>query len=169
WMKTEHFVGEVYTGLVKNRVLHDPAFFSDFGHLWTSYTIFDTITTSGTDTIGVQLGSALGDFCICDVEYDQIELTIIDSLTTPITVPFQQHDILVSPNPFMDRITIQSAEGNEFTIFIFSSDGNLISSNKSYSDFTLLDLSSFSSGIYFYQLHWRDKNKFPVQGKLIKM
>ncbi len=168
WMKSEHFISEVYLGVIKDQVFTEPSFFTNYTQPWTLYTIRDTITTSVSDTIGVQLGSAIGDFCICDVEYDQVELTVIDSLSTGIAAQLNKTKYEIYPNPFKDILTVSAPGSNGFILAVFDLNGKQIKSGKSSTDIINLDMTSIPQGIYYFRLNPINNVMLPCHGKIIK-
>jgi hypothetical protein len=167
WMNTETFIGEVYIGPMKNGQFTDYNYLVDFGQPWTQYTLLDTITTTATDTIGVWLSAGLGDFCICEVSYDQIELTIIDSLMTAVEPELLQNDVSIFPNPFENHFTIHFEGQSGFSINVFDLNGKNIKTENTSTEELDIDLAGFPSGIYFYKIA-SDGNRNLSYGKLIK-
>jgi hypothetical protein len=166
WMDTPTFIGEVYWGLVRNGAIVNPNFFTDSGHPWTEYTLRDTIFTHEQDSIGVQVGAGIGDFCICRVSFDLIELTVIDSIVTAIKPIQQNNNYLIYPNPFSDDITILSPDGSGLDISIYDMNGVTITSFEGINPSP--DLSFLNPGIYFYRIR-PQSSQLPSQwGKLVK-
>jgi len=168
WLETEHFIGEAYIGPMRNRAFVDSNSFVVFGQPWAEYRLLDTITTNVTDTIGVRLTASIGDFCLCDVEFDLIELTIIDSLSTGIASPDSYVLHTVFPNPFEDKFSIQVPGYSGFNVTIFDITGKVVQRVKSSSDLVNVNMPGEMAGIYFYQLTSGDQNEIIGRGKLIK-
>ncbi len=169
WLDTEHFIGEVYMGPMKNRTFVDSNSFIVFGQPWAQYSLLDTITSNVSDTIGVRLSASIGDFCLCDVEYDQVELTIIDSLSTAVLSPQSYPLQKIYPNPFTDKFTINVPGYSGFNVTIFDITGKVIQRVHSFNDFINLDMSDALSNIYFYQITSGDQNLMIGHGKLAKV
>ena len=168
WMNSIHFQGEVYLGPYRNGTFNDYNFFSDFGQPWTEYTLLDTISTQVKDSIAVLLTAGLGDFCICDVAFDQIELTVIDTLSTSIPTPDPNTLLTVFPNPFSDNLTFQVPGYSELIVTIFDITSKEIQQVQSDGDVVSIDLTSQPAGIYFYQLTSGDHRLNLGRGKVIK-
>ncbi len=169
WLDTEHFVGQVYMGPMKNRTFVDSNAFIVYGQPWAQYSLLDTITTNITDTIGVRLSATIGDFCLCDVEYDQVELTIIDSLSTAVISPQSYPLQKIYPNPFTDKFTIQVPGYSGFNVTIFDITGKVIQQVNSNNDFINVNMSDALSNIYFYQITSGEQNLMIGHGKLAKV
>lgn len=168
WMNTEHFVGEVYLGPMTNRNFTDYNLLTDFNQPWTQYILLDTITTHESDTVGVVLSAGIGDFCLCDVEYDQIELTIIDSLSTGVHNPAQTLPYIVYPNPFSDHITIIFPCSNGFNLSIFDAMGRLINAETFATEIAHIEMPSAPAGSYYYQIGPVNKTYQSFFGRLLK-
>jgi hypothetical protein len=169
WMNTEHFLGEAYFGPIKNGIFIDSNYIQDFSQPWTEYKLLDTISTNITDTIGVFLTASIGDFCLCDVAFDQIELTVIDTLSTSIPTPDPNVSIVVFPNPFTDNVTFLVPGLPEFNVSVFDITGKEIKHAQSDGDMISMDMTSESAGIYFYQLASIDHKIYLGRGKMIKL
>ncbi|MEP6646732.1 MAG: T9SS type A sorting domain-containing protein [Saprospiraceae bacterium] len=167
WMNTEHFEGEVYLGPMTNRNFTDYNLLTDFSQPWTQYILLDTITTQLSDTVGVVLSAGIGDFCLCDVEYDQIELTIIDSLSTGVHEPSQQL-YTIYPNPFEDQLNIHFPRSNGFSLTIFDAMGRLINAETTPTEIGQIEMSSVPAGIYSYQIIPSGEPFQTYYGRLIK-
>lgn len=168
WMNTEHFIGEAYLGTIKNLQIENYNLLSDSGQPWTQYSLLDTITTTATDTIGVLLGAAVGDFCQCDVAFDQIELTVIDSLSTGIESHNRNQEYQVFPNPFSDHLTISAPDSHGFNMILFDMNGKQIKTETSPDDKTNIDMTSIPQGIYYFELSPLNISMSPGYGKIIK-
>ncbi len=75
--------------------------------------------------------------------------------------------IKIYPNPSEDFVNFYLEDIQECSLFVFSADGRLMTTAKLNSNNTGIDISSYASGTYIYQI--LDKNKVPVAGgKLLK-
>jgi hypothetical protein len=167
WMNTSNHLGAACINLKKN-TSSECKWISDSDQPWKEYSMLDTITGNSTDTIYIWLTAGLGDFCVCDVTFDLIELTIIDSLTTGIEQESDYTATKVFPNPFKDDFSIHATDCNGFKMSVFDMNGKEIKTIVSHSPSLSVDLSSAPDGIYFYRIDPFASNERPYYGKLIK-
>lgn len=168
WMNTTFFLGEAYLGPVENGVVVDSNSISDHGEGWQQYTLLDTITTEFNDSIGVVLTAGLGDFCICIVSFDQIELTVIDTLGTSSNDEVDNSNFHVYPNPFSDNITIEVPFLDNYQIAISDISGKLIRLVSANEKIVNVDLSTTGDGLYFYTILNADTQAVMGRGKIVK-
>ena len=168
WMNTMHFIGYGRLGILDHGVFEQKDSITDILQPWTEYILEDTLTTAATDTIVVRLTAGAGDFCICDVYFDQVELNVLDSIPTGVQPVMHNDDIEVFPNPVVDVLSISTKKNSPSTITIFNSQGQLVVQQESYSNMTTIDLNSLPTGIYYYKI-FGVKNAGKVKvGKLVK-
>jgi len=71
-------------------------------------------------------------------------------------------NLKVYPNPTTEFVNFVFENSNDYSLFVFSADGRLVSAVKFDSDNLELDVRNFKTGTYIYQIF--DKNKIPVAG-----
>lgn len=71
-------------------------------------------------------------------------------------------NLKVYPNPTTEFVNFVFDNSNDYSLFVFSADGRLVSAVKFDSDNVELDVRNFKPGTYIYQIF--DKNKIPVAG-----
>jgi hypothetical protein len=75
-------------------------------------------------------------------------------------------NILIAPNPVRDRVTISGLKGGKSILMLYGSNGQLLRSIHPNADFVIIDLTAYSSGIYFLRIHDDKGNR--VSKKIIK-
>ena len=169
WMNTMHFIGYGRLGVLEHGVFIQKDSITDVSEPWTEYIIEDTITTTATDTIVVRLAAGLGDFCICDVYFDLVELTVLDSLSTSVEPVRSQDEISVFPNPVTDKLQIKANSLPPFVITIWNSDGQVIKEKKSDDNSLTIDLEDHPSGVYYYSITESWHQRILKSGKFVKL
>ena len=89
---------------------------------------------------------------------------VVDTAATAINKIENENEIVVFPNPAFETLTIISNSNELFSLFIFNSIGENISSTLHYGNF-VLPITKFNNGLYFIQL--RTQNKI-ITKKFIK-
>lgn len=82
-----------------------------------------------------------------------IPITIQNSLSL---VDNRSNEILVYPNPSNGNVTVSTFENNETMINVSDVQGRIILSKKELSNTILLDLNSFSDGVYFISIQHKN-------------
>jgi hypothetical protein len=169
WMNTEHMLGYGKLGVLKGGEFIPKDSVVDVSMPWTAYQLEDTLTTASTDTIVVRLASGLGDFCLCDVYFDLVELNVLDSLSTQVDPLFGQTGINVFPNPVTDHLQINGQSLSEGFITIFNEHGQRVVEKRLNNNESVIDLSALSPGIYYYQIRELINNTLVKAGDFLKM
>ena len=166
WMNSINFGGGGGIGLLKDGS-SGIKWVEDFGQPWTQYTLLDTITAALNDTLLVGLCAGIGDFCICDVQYDQPELEIIDSLPTNSNNLTEEASFSIWPNPIHNFLHIKSSLPFSFSLDLFDFTGKILIHHYPMIDQTSIDLVDLMPGIYFYTI--TGKGEIINSGKLLKL
>ena len=74
--------------------------------------------------------------------------------------------ILITPNPAKDRVTVSGLKGGKSILMLYASNGQLLQSIHPNIDFVTIDLSKYSSGLYFLRIH--DDQGNWISNKIIK-
>lgn len=89
-------------------------------------------------------------------------------LDATVNFPETKNTVIVSPNPVYDELTVKfETETTGCSIELFNMQGRRILQKKLDASQNLLDMHSFSSGLYLYRL--TDNGKIIQTGKIIKM
>lgn len=94
---------------------------TDRSDTWQQYSLVDTVTSSHTDTITVRLRAESCDFCVLTSGFDQIELTILDTLITQVQNPKNTRAMKVHPNPSANTFNfrLKTEEVSDISIKIY--------------------------------------------------
>jgi len=168
WMNSEHFYGQGLLGLIDNGKFIGIDSVHDSGMPWTEYKFQDTISTVASDTIAVRLSAGLGDFCICDVYFDQVELNVLDSLSTQVEDISRQDEFEVFPNPVVDEIKILSDYETRFLITIYNHQGIAVRKQEATGASTF-DFNDPPAGVYFYIIQDLGNKKMLKSGRFVKI
>lgn len=166
WMNSINFGGGGGIGLVKDGS-SGIKWVEDYGQPWTQYTLLDTITASQNDSLLVSLCAGIGDFCICDVQYDQPELEIIDSLSTFSKNLIDEASFSIWPNPIQNFLYIKSSLPSSFSLDLFDITGKALVHQYTKLDPISIDMADLKPGIYFYTI--TSKGRRMNSGKLLKL
>lgn len=166
WMNSINFAGGGGINLKRNQS-SEIKWVEDWGQPWTQYSLLDTITCGPNDTLYVILSASLGDFCICDVQFDQIEFAMIDSIPTATPSLSNDDHYSISPNPAFNYIHVQTTALSSFMITLYDMAGKQVFHQTSDSDQLLIDSSGFLPGIYVYEISIDDQKK--KVGRILKM
>ena len=168
WMNSKHFYGQGILGIIDHGKFIGIDSLDDSGKSWTEYNFKDTITTVASDTIAVRLAAGLGDFCICDVYFDNVELNVLDSLSTGVDDVSVQNEIEVFPNPVVDHLQISGQSLSNTLITMFNVHGQRVMEKRLNDDESFIDLSALIPGLYYYKVT-ESKNKMVTKsGNLVK-
>ncbi|MGB4849700.1 MAG: T9SS type A sorting domain-containing protein [Saprospiraceae bacterium] len=165
WMNSFHFGGGGGINLQGNQI-EETKWIRDWGKPWTQYSLLDTITAGPEDTLEVILSADIGDFCLCDVYFDQIEISVIDSFPTAVHDPSNEFSFTISPNPVVNYLQVRTTELNSFSFNMYDTTGKKVLHQTSDSEQLVIDCSGLAPGIYFYEINV-DGGKARV-GKIIK-
>ncbi|MBK9982212.1 MAG: T9SS type A sorting domain-containing protein [Saprospiraceae bacterium] len=166
WMNSSHFGGGGGINLKGNQSA-ETKWIEDWGQPWTQYTLLDTITAVPGDSIYVILSAGVGDFCICDVQFDQVEFAVVDSITTATNDPSVEYSFTISPNPVINDLHVNTSDVNHFEFTLYDMAGKIIFHQTSNIEKLVIDCSGLASGIYFYEISV-DGRKERV-GKIMKI
>ena len=169
WMNTMHNFGYGRLGVLDHGVFIQKDSVEDILQPWTEYIIEDTLTTSSTDTIVVRLAAGIGDFCFCDVYFDLVELTVLDSLSTKVETISNQDEISIFPNPVQDKLQIMTNSFSRYRITILNSYGQSIMENEFNGIESVFDLTDQSSGVYYYSISESKNSRILKSGKFVKL
>lgn len=168
WMNSSHFYGQGILGTIDHGKFIGVDSVGDSGQPWTQYIFQDTITTAASDTIAVRLAAGLGDFCICDVYFDNVELNVLDSLSTGVDDVSGQNEIEVFPNPVEDRLQIIGQSLSHSLITFFNVHGQMVMEKRLNDDQVFIDLSGLIPGTYYYKISDLKNNMAIKAGNLVK-
>ena len=168
WMNSEHFYGQGLLGIFDHGKFIGMDSVADSGKPWTEYSLKDTISTMASDTIAVRLAAGLGDFCICDVYFDQVELNVIDSLTTGVDHVSGQDEIEVYPNPVSDEIKVLIEFESQFLITIYNLQGVAVGKHIATSSVEI-DFNEQPGGLYYYVIQDLENNRILKSGRFVKI
>jgi len=169
WMNTLYFIGYGRLGVLDHGVFVQKDSIEGVSEPWREYILEDTITTTSTDTIVVRLAAGIGDFCFCDVYFDLVELTVLNSLSTKVETISNQYDISVLPNPVQDKLQIISNTLSAFVITILNSHGQIIIEQESNGNMLTIDMADQPPGIYYYSITETKNNRILKSGKFVKL
>ncbi len=169
WMNTLHMNGYGRLGILDHGVFVQKDSVEDLLAPWTEYILEDTITTTVTDTLVVRLAPGIGDFCLCDVYFDQVELTVLDSLSTQVEPVSDPAEIKVFPNPAEDDVQIVGLPLSQSVITILNTCGQILEMRETNGNTITIDLSSLPSGIYYYIITEGNNSRIWKTGKLVKI
>lgn len=169
WMNTEHMTGYGRLGYMKQGVFSASKEIEDLLNPWKFYLMLDTLTTVASDTIAVRLAAGIGDFCICDVYFDQVELSIVDSLQTGTDPVSNLNSISVSPNPSDDQIKLTVPGYVEYIVTIVNYNGQRIIEKVLEGEENIIDMSSQHEGIYFYIVTDPKDKRQLATGRFVKI
>jgi hypothetical protein len=168
WMNTLHFLGKGQLGIIQHGVFIAQDSIEDVSNPWKEYILVDTLTTTATDTIAVRLAAGLGDFCICDVYFDLVELNVLDSLPTAVEPVSNQEEISVFPNPVQDKLQVVANTVSPFVITILNSQGQIVLEQESNDNKVTVDLIGLSSGVYYYSITEGKNIRVLKSGQFVK-
>lgn len=164
------WTGEAILGTgAQNQFVASKSVFSS-ENTWSELTFIDTLTTSIEDTITVRLRAGVGDFCTCQSAFDFIELTVMDSIVlTDIEESLDENRSRAFPNPARDFITIEIIEPHSGSNIctVYSNAGVVVETIESTNDRWEVDISGYSSGMYFYQIQRKENLFTTAKGKFV--
>jgi hypothetical protein len=167
WMNTEHFLGNGRLGLIEDGKFIGIDSVQDLSMPWTEYILQDTITTIASDTIAVRLAAGLGDFCICDVYFDQVEFNVLDSLSTHVDAVSDNGEMEVFPNPVTDEIKFFTEYESGYLITIYNLEG-LVVTNQEATGAVEIDFIDPASGLYYYVIQDLKNKRVLKTGRFVK-
>lgn len=127
-----------------------------YTYSWSTSDTTEDLASLTTGTYTVTVTDANG----CSVNE-----TIILDISTGITTVLEDGALLIYPNPAKDWLTIESKNLTNSTFIITTINGQLLLSEKLNSTKVTFNISSLSSGIYFYEI--RNESTSTYKGKLI--
>ncbi len=171
WMKSSitlantNSVGYAYLGKKTQNLYAWSKHIYDTTSVWKQYTLIDTLTTLSSDSIQVRLSAGECKFCIQNVYFDQIELTIIESIIDENI----KNNVKVYPNPSSDKVTIEIAEDiTETCIFtLYNSTGQRIESIQTSNPKITLNNNHYATGVYFFKIQNAASYHIIGQGKIL--
>jgi hypothetical protein len=127
---------------------------SDTVSVWTQYTIIDTLTTNFNDSICVTLFSPGPDFQSNNDLFDNIELTVIDSITSTGIKENSIQNMKIFPVPSQDKVVIETPFFNtgDWDLHVYNSIGYLIKTIDITKEATVLQGQEFSKGVYYIEI-----------------
>ena len=172
WMKTnDQSSGTIALGMLSQGQFTESMKVTDQSISWTQYTITDTLTTSVSDTIAIQLLAGYGTTDIGQAYFDLIELTITDTLVSREDLEHPKDDVIhIYPNPAYDNLTIEISDrvNENLQLTIYSSTGRLVRfveiRNRT---FTIHEMN-FVSGLYFYEIQRSVDKTLIGRGRFMK-
>jgi hypothetical protein len=168
WMNTLHFLGQGQLGIIQHGKYLAQDSIMDVSKPWKEYILVDTLTTTAADTIAVRLAAGIGDFCICDVYFELVELEVLDSLPTAVEPVSNQEEISIFPNPVQDKLQIITKTPSPLVITILNSQGQIVLKQESNDNKASLDMTSLPPGIYFYSIVEMKNKRIMRSGKFVK-
>lgn len=152
WMNSSNFGGMAGIN-IKNAPPENTKWLEDWGQPWQFYSLVDTITASASDSISIVLATRTGDFCLCKVQFDQIELRKIDTITSTAEVVIPSFSS-IHPNPLTDQsvLRLQNPFHRTVTIIFFNVLGQIVQQVQTAENEYLINRSDFNEGIFYYQI-----------------
>ena len=132
----------------------------DIDSIWSLsfgiWSLFDNSKSSSKNYTWWTNDAAAG-FPLVEMEYDTVSgnPTSVTYLKSTPTIGIQEApetQVAVYPNPAKDRIGFSFKNDESFEIQLFSAAGQKIDLIRANDSFIQVDISNFSSGVYFYQV-----------------
>lgn len=127
------------------------------------YTYYWSTTDTTEDLSSINSGTYT--VTVTDANGCSLNETIVLDISTGVNIVLNDEAFLIYPNPAKDWITIESKNLNNTIFTITTINGQLLMSEKLNSTKSSFNISSLSSGIYFYEI--RNENETAFKGKLI--
>jgi hypothetical protein len=169
WMKATNWQGGAKIGTTTQDLFTESKALIDTAAFWKQFTLIDTLTTQGSDTITVRLTAGLGDFCVCPpINFAFIELTKI-GVTSLNDIDKLDNIIKAYPNPTNNKMKIEvaSEKSNNITLYIYNTIGQRVASRQTIGNWFEIDKNEIGQGSYFYELYKTTDKKLIGQGKII--
>jgi hypothetical protein len=169
WMKATNWQGGAKIGTNTQDLFTESKALIDTAAFWKQFTLIDTLTTQGSDTITIRLTAGLGDFCVCPpINFAFIELTKIG--VTSVNDIYKLDNIIKAyPIPTNNKMNIEvaSEKYNNITLYIYNTIGQRVASRQIIGNWFEIDKNEIGQGFYFYELYTTTDKKLIGQGKII--
>ncbi len=167
WMKSPDWTSRVSLGTYEDGQFMESNFLEDDASEWAEYMFRDTLTTTSEDSIAVRLSAGFGDFCICTANFDLIQLTVVDTLTSTDEPDREEdHHLTVFPNPAGQWVHMNTIRPDTYVVSIYCSMGRLMHRSEHHTSDISLDIGTLQPGMYFYRVI--ADHRIIGQGRLIK-
>lgn len=119
---------------------------------WMQYSFTDTLSLEPSDTLTVRLSSEMCDLCTSSVNFDFIELTVLDTVTSVKNI--DPEEVKTYPNPATESISFDLANqfSGECLLAIYDITGKSIFRSVRFRERVTVDTQDFASGLYIYTI-----------------
>lgn len=133
---------------------------------WMQFSFTDTLSLEPSDTLTVRLSSDMCDLCTSSVNFDFIELTVLDTLTSVRNIDPQE--VKVYPNPASESVWFDIGDqfSGECSLAIYDITGQSILRSIRFRERITIDTHDFASGLYIYTIKSVAENEQIGKGKI---